>query len=68
MNFIQSHARYQPWFQSLLLEINAEYRDVLYRTEVLWLSLGTVANFVLTLRPEIEMIMNEKGKVVDELC
>jgi hypothetical protein len=49
------------------LEIDAEYWDVLYHTEVQWLNFETVFKRFLALKIEIEMFMNEKGKVVAEL-
>lgn len=44
-----------------LSEINAEYGDVLYYTEVRRRSSGTM------LRLEIEMFMSDKGRIVIEL-
>jgi hypothetical protein len=49
-------------FQSLLSENDAEYGDVLYHTEVQWVSHGTVVKHFLVLR--LGMFMNEKGKIV----
>jgi len=47
-----------------LLEIDAEYGDVLCHTEVWWLSHGTTLKHILALRLEIQMFMNEMGTVV----
>jgi hypothetical protein len=45
------------------LDIDVEYGDAFYHTEVQWLS-GTVLKRVVTLGREMEMFMNEKGKIV----
>jgi hypothetical protein len=67
VNFIQLHGLNRCQFQSFLSEINGEYGDVLYHTEVQWLSCETVVKYFLVLRLEIKMFMNEKGKIVTEL-
>jgi len=38
VNFIRSHGLNQRQFQSLLLETDADYGDILYHTEVWWLN------------------------------
>jgi hypothetical protein len=49
-----------------LSEIDVEYGDVLRNTEVRWLRRVTAWRRFLALRPEVEMLMKEKGKVVAE--
>jgi len=54
----------------LLFDVNAEYRDVLYHTEIRRLSRGTVLKLFflfLALRIKIKIFTNEKVKVVAEL-
>jgi len=50
-----------------LSEIAADFMEVLYYTEIRWLSRGTVLKRVLALMLEIELFVNDKGKVVAEL-
>jgi len=53
-----------------LFDVNAEYRDVLYHTEIRRLSRGTVLKLFflfLALRIKIKIFTNEKVKVVAEL-
>jgi hypothetical protein len=50
-----------------LSEIDAEFWDVLYHTEVRWLIRGRVLTRLLASRLETEMFVTEKGKVVIEL-
>jgi len=49
----------------LLAEIDAEYGDTLYHTDVWWQSPGSIDT--LALRLEIKMFMNKNVKVVVEL-
>jgi hypothetical protein len=67
VNFIQSQGLNQLFQSLFLLEIGAEYGDVSYHMEVQWVSRGTVLKHFSTLRLEIKMFMNEKGKVAAEL-
>lgn len=48
-------------------EIEAEYGDVIYFTEVRWLSWGAALKHFFTLREEINIFMNEKEKNVPQL-
>jgi hypothetical protein len=66
VNFIRFHGHNHRHLHSFLAEIGAEYRYVLYLTEVRWLSRGTVLKCILGLRLQIEIFMDEKGKVVAE--
>ena len=54
-------------FKSFLEEIGLEYRDMLYHTEVRWLSRGKVLNRCLELHEEICQFMESKGKDTTEL-
>jgi hypothetical protein len=45
---------------------DTEYGDVLYHTEVRWLSHGIVLECFMASGLGTEMLMNEKGKLSDE--
>jgi len=62
INFIRSNGLNHRQFQNFLIEINAEYGDVLYYTAVRWLSRGRVLERFFMLRQEIYNILKEKGK------
>ncbi|KAL4126536.1 hypothetical protein QTP88_010757 [Uroleucon formosanum] len=62
INFIRSNGLNHKQFQSVLIEINAEYGDVLYYTAVRWLSRGRVLERFFVLRQEIYNFLKEKGK------
>jgi len=67
VNFIRSHGLTHRQFQSFLLEIEAEYNDVVYHNHVRWLSRGKFLKRFFDLRKEIEMFMIDKGKQILEL-
>lgn len=67
VNFIRSHSLVHRQFQDFLSEIDSEYHDVLYHTEIRWLSKGKVLERFFYLRTEIHQFMLLKGKQVDEL-
>jgi hypothetical protein len=67
VSFIQFHGLNHFHFQSFLSEIDAECGDILYHTEVRWLSCGTMLKCFLVLRLEIETFMKEKVKVMAKL-
>ncbi|CAI6373947.1 unnamed protein product [Macrosiphum euphorbiae] len=59
INFIRSNGLNHRQFQSFLIEINAEYGDVLYYTAVRWLSRGRVLERFFMLRQEIYNFLKE---------
>ncbi|KAG9277976.1 general transcription factor II-I repeat domain-containing protein 2-like [Astyanax mexicanus] len=67
VNFIRAHALNHRQFQDFLSELNADYEDVLYHTEVRWLSRGRVLKRFNDLLPEINTFMLSKNKAVPEL-
>ncbi|XP_069481480.1 general transcription factor II-I repeat domain-containing protein 2-like [Ambystoma mexicanum] len=67
VNFIRAHALKHRQFQEFLSELNADYGDVLYHTEVRWLSRGRVLKRFYDLLPQITSFLLSKNKEVPEL-
>lgn len=66
VNFIRGRGLKHRQFQDFLRNLEAEYTDVLYFTQVRWLSRGAVLQRVFSLRQEIASFMDEEGRPVDE--
>jgi hypothetical protein len=49
-------------FQELLIDIEADYGDVLYHAKIQWLSRGKVLKKIYDLRKEVQLFMDIKGK------
>ncbi|XP_029698683.1 general transcription factor II-I repeat domain-containing protein 2-like [Takifugu rubripes] len=67
VNFIRAKGLNHRQFKSFLEELDLEYRDVPYHTEVRWPSRGKVLNRCFELREEICQFMENKGKDTTEL-
>jgi putative ubiquitin-RnfH superfamily antitoxin RatB of RatAB toxin-antitoxin module len=67
VNFIRSRGLNHRQFKEFLNEIECEYGDVLYYSEVRWLSRGKVLQRFLILIEEIKMFLKEKNQPVDYL-
>ncbi|XP_069502448.1 general transcription factor II-I repeat domain-containing protein 2-like [Ambystoma mexicanum] len=67
VNFIRAHALKHRQFQEFLSELNADYGDVLYHTEVRWLSRGRVLKRFYDFLPQITAFLLSKNKEVPEL-
>ncbi|KAK3928246.1 General transcription factor II-I repeat domain-containing protein 2 [Frankliniella fusca] len=69
VNFIRvkGHGLNHSDFQTFLKDIEAEYSDVPYFTDVRWLSCGTVLQRFFSLRSEIGHFMETKNMPVPEL-
>jgi hypothetical protein len=67
VNYIRAHALNHRQFKTFLDDLNAEHGDVLYYTEVRWLSRGTVLKRFFDLRTEIAMFLVHKDNGVSEL-
>lgn len=67
INYMRKNGLAHRQFQQFLEEIEAEYGDVIYFTEVRWLSRGAALKRFFTLREEINIFMNEKDKNVPQL-
>jgi len=67
VNFIRSRGLNHRQFTSFLASIESEYREILYHTEVRWLSRGNVLNRFFALREEIYYFMKLKKNEVPQL-
>ncbi|KAI7795426.1 putative general transcription factor II-I repeat domain-containing protein 2-like, partial [Triplophysa rosa] len=67
INFISANGLKHQQFQAFLAELEPAHRDVLYHTEVQWLSRGRVLRRFYELLPEINTFLLMKGKTVPEL-
>lgn len=62
VNFIRSRGLKHRQFQMFLEETDAEFGDVLYHTDVRWLSRGSVLKRFVALRNEIQTFLADNGR------
>jgi len=62
VNFIRARGLNHRQFIALLEDVSAEHGDVLYHTNVRWLSLGKVLKRVWDLKEEIRLFLEMKEK------
>lgn len=62
VNFIRAKGLNHRQFRAFMQEIDSEFADIPYYTEVRWLTLGKVLNRVFELNNEICQFMDSKGK------
>lgn len=67
VNIIRVRALYHREFQTFLTDVDAEYGDLLYYSEVHWLSRGSVLWRFYSLRSEIDQFLKEKDRPLHEL-
>ncbi|XP_014678067.1 PREDICTED: general transcription factor II-I repeat domain-containing protein 2A-like [Priapulus caudatus] len=67
VNIIRARGLYHRKFQAFLSDVDAEYGDVLYHSEVRWLGRGSVLKRFYSLRSEIDHFMKEKDRPLHEL-
>ncbi|XP_067391997.1 general transcription factor II-I repeat domain-containing protein 2-like [Emydura macquarii macquarii] len=67
VNIIRVRALYHREFQTFLTDVDAEYGDLLYHSEVRWLSCGSVLRRFYSLRSEINQFLKEKDRPLHEL-
>lgn len=66
VNFIKGHALQTRLFRDLCKDGEAEYTDLLYHTEVRWLSRGNVLNRVWALKAELQTFLAGQQHVLAE--
>ena len=66
INFIRAKLLNHRQFQEFLKVLSTEFTDVIYYTEVRWLSKGQMVERFYHLRTEIKIFMLTKGKSVPE--
>ena len=64
LNFIRSRGLNRRQFKSFLVDMDSEYGELLYHTEVKWLSRGNVLKRFFALRNEIASFMKMKNMAV----
>lgn len=64
VNAIKGHALNTRLFRELCQDGEAEYTDLLYYTEVRWLSRGNVLNRVWALKTELEIFMVDQKNIL----
>lgn len=62
VNFIRSRGLKHRQFQAFLEEMDADFGDVLYHTDVRWLSRGSVLKRFVALRNEIQTFLQANGR------
>lgn len=67
VNFIRSNELNHRTFQEFLKELISQYGDVLYHTEVRWLSKGKVLERFFSIRHEITLFLSTKNKEFPEV-
>ena len=67
VNLIRSYSTNHRIFKEFLLQIEAEYGDVVYHSEIRWLSRGRVLQRFFDLRYEIDIFFIEKSTQLHEL-
>ncbi|CAK9824116.1 General transcription factor II-I repeat domain-containing protein 2B [Anthophora retusa] len=67
INFIRNHGLKQKQFHIFLQELDTEYDELPYRTEVHWLSHGKALDRFFSLRDEIRLFMDKVGHPIPEL-
>ena len=66
-NFIRANGLSHWQFQEFLLELYCNYGDVLYHSEIRWLSRRRVLKRFHQLLPKIDAFLQSKGRTVTEL-
>lgn len=54
-------------FRQFLIDVEAQYQELLYHTEVRWLSRGRILNRFFELLTDVDIFTRDRGNVVKEL-
>ena len=65
VNEIRAKGLKHRQFQSFLLEMNTQYKDFVYHSQVRWLSRGKVLQGFLSLLEEIKIFLQEKSPTLN---
>ena len=69
VNFIKAKSLNSRLFEKLCEDFNAEYRHLLYFSDVRWLSCGKVLERFVTLRKEVkEFLINKKHSLAEKFA
>uniref|UniRef100_A0A8C3IDC5 Uncharacterized protein n=1 Tax=Chrysemys picta bellii TaxID=8478 RepID=A0A8C3IDC5_CHRPI len=68
VNFIRARGLNHRQFTSFLASMDSEYGELLYHTQVRWLSRGNVLQHFFALREEIDSFVKTKNKEVPQLA
>jgi hypothetical protein len=66
VNFIQSRSLNHRQFRELVIDIEADCGDLIYHSEVRWLSREKFLKRIYDLRKEVQLFMDMKGKPLPE--
>jgi hypothetical protein len=66
-NFIRASALNHREFVAFLEIVENEYGEIIYHTNVRWLSRGSVLKLLFDLLNEIKLFMEKKGRYIEEL-
>jgi hypothetical protein len=66
VNFIRSQGLQHREFQNFLNSVDSELEDIVYYTEIRWLSRGKMLKRVFDLKDEIQTFVAEKRKPIPE--
>ena len=64
VNEIRAKGLKHRQFQSFLLEMNTQYKDLVYHSQVRWLSRGKILQRFLSLLEEIKIFLQEKSSTL----
>jgi hypothetical protein len=66
VKFIRSRSLNHRQFPELLIDIEADYGDVICHSQIRWLSRGKVLKRIYNLRKEVQLFMDMEGKPLPE--
>ena len=67
VNYLRARALKHRTFRAFLEEVDAEYKDLVYHTEVRWLSRGRVLQRFVALKEEVLQFLKNEPKTFKEL-